>query len=240
MYISKVSDGYINHPHNKLPSLLPALYCVYMDQVETVEGFKDAKISFIQASESIRSCVHDVDRLTATQSLHIDHNEAALLDIIGNLFSTCQLIHRNNEELYTMWKRLDREDRDSKKKYINYTLDHVSNIVSILGGDGTSVRPLMDRIRKQLVNTTSVKDTQMLSHLASAASSRLITSLTHPVPHKTPRRVCGTRLELIRRHLNFTDVLDDESQVDTTLDNLQGEWLAHQLKMRSGQTTPFP
>jgi hypothetical protein len=211
-----------------------------MDQVETVEGFKAARIAFIQANEVIRSCVHDVDRLTNTKSSHIDHNEAALLDILVNLFSTCQLIYNNYTELYAIWKRHNREDRESKKKYINYTLDHVSNIVSILSGDDTSVRPIMDRIRKQLVNTTSVKDTHMLSHLASAASSRLISSLTNPVLHETTHRVPGsTHRELIRRHINFADVSDHGTQVDTKLDNLQGEWLAHQLKMRSGQTTPF-
>jgi hypothetical protein len=224
----------------KFQSLFSALYCVHMDQVETVEGFEEAKIAFMQTNEAIRSCVHYVDRLTSTQSSRADHTESALLDILGNLFSACQLIHNNNAELYTMWKRLNREDQESKKKYINYTLDHVSNIVSILSGDGTSVRPLMDRIRKQLVNTTSVKDTQMLSHLACAASSRLIHSLTQPVSHETPYRARGPHRELIRRHISFTDVSGDETQVDTKLDNLQGEWLAYQLKMRSGQTTPFP
>jgi hypothetical protein len=211
-----------------------------MNKVGTIVGFEESRIAFIQTSAAIQSCIDEVDCLTTTQSARTDHTEAALLYIIGNLFSACQLIYKNNEELYTLWRQLGREDRQSKKKYINYTLDHVSNIVSILSGDGTSVRPLMDRIRKQLVSTTSVKDTQMLSHLACAASARLIDSRTRPVVQETPYPALGTRLELIRRHINFTDMSDHETGKDTKPDNLSGQWLEHQLKMRLGQTTPFP
>jgi hypothetical protein len=211
-----------------------------MNEVETLVGFEESRIAYIGASAAIRSCIHEVDCLTTAQSARTDHNEAALLDIIGNLFSACQLIHKNNEQLYTLWKQLSREDRQSKKKYINYTLDHVSNIVSILSGDGTSVRPLMDRIRQQLVSTTSVKDTQMLSHLACAASARLIGSLVQPVLQETPPLALGTRRELVRRHINFTDMSAHENRGDSKPDNLQGQWLAHQAKVRSGQTTPFP
>jgi hypothetical protein len=226
----------------KLFSPLPLYYilCVQMNQVQTVAGFEEAKNTFIRTSEAIRSCIHEVDCLTTSQSAHIDHSEAALLHIIGDLFSTCQLIHNNNADLYTVWKRLNMEDRESKKKYINYTIDHVSNIVSILSGEGASVRPIMDKIRQQLVNTTSIKDTQMLSHLACAASTRLMGSINQPVLHETPHPAVATRRELIRRHINFTDMSDHETRDDNKAANLQGQWLAHQVKLRSGQTTPFP